>query len=57
MFEEDDSPEHLRAPSPWDGFVSTPPSAAGSLELHKPLRHGVPKLAPEIEEVRLLYIS
>ena len=50
----DEEYEHggQRAPSPWDGFMSTPPSEAGSLDVHKPLRSGVPKLAPEVEEVR-----
>ena len=56
MFGEDDS-DGVRAPSPWDGFMPTPPSEPGSLEAHKPLRNGVPKLAPEIEEVRLIHRS
>ncbi|KIP02758.1 hypothetical protein PHLGIDRAFT_41078, partial [Phlebiopsis gigantea 11061_1 CR5-6] len=54
MFGEDDS-DYLRAPSPWDGFLSTPPSEAGSLESQKVLRNGVPKLAPEIEEGNVEY--
>jgi hypothetical protein len=48
----DDEPDDLRAPSPWDDFISTPPSEAGSLEIQRPLKNRVPKLAPEVEEVR-----
>ena len=47
----DDDLDDARAPSPWDGFMSTPPSETGSLEAHQLTKHGIPKLAPEVEEV------
>ncbi|GJF00188.1 hypothetical protein PsYK624_164670 [Phanerochaete sordida] len=53
MFGDDE--ECLRALSPWDGFMSSTPSEVGSLEAHKPLRNGIPKLAPEVEEGNVEY--
>lgn len=50
MFGEDDT-ESLRAPSPWDSFLSSSPEPA-SLEKSQHLRQNVPKLVPEVEEVR-----
>ena len=52
MFGDDE--ECLRVPSPWDGFMPSTPSEVGSLEAHKPFKSGIPKLAPEVEEVCLI---
>lgn len=53
MFGDDE--ECFRAPSPWDGFISTTPSEVGSLEAQKSFKNGIPKLAPEVEEGNVEY--
>ncbi|KAF7800156.1 hypothetical protein EIP86_011402 [Pleurotus ostreatoroseus] len=55
MFGEDDT-DSLRAPSPWDSFLSSSPEPA-SLEKSQHLRQSVPKLVPEVEEVRLALLN
>ncbi|KAI0339350.1 hypothetical protein BDW22DRAFT_1336412 [Trametopsis cervina] len=47
--------ESSRVSSPWDPFLSSPPSEARSPEVHRHLHNGVPKLVPEIEEGNVEY--
>ncbi len=54
MFGEDDS-DNLRATSPWDPFLSSSPEAA-SLEKGQQMCQSIPKLMPEVEEVRFSLI-
>lgn len=50
MFREPKS-ESPRVPSPWDPFLPSPPSGC-SVDSLKHIHDGVPKLVPEVEEVR-----
>lgn len=52
MFGEYDEPENVRVPSPWDPFLPSPPTESSSLQSR---RTGIPKLAPEVEEVRYMH--
>lgn len=55
MFGEYES-ESPRVPSPWDPFLPSPPSEATTPETRTG-RTGIPKLAPEVEEVRPLLLG
>ncbi len=52
MFGEDYFDESPRAASPWDQFLPPPSTESSSLDTRKKQRNGIPKLVPEVEEVR-----
>ncbi|KAL4245952.1 hypothetical protein ABKN59_009553 [Abortiporus biennis] len=52
MFGENEV-ENPRAPSPWDPFLSSPPSGSSTPETRA--RTGIPKLTPEVEEGNVEY--
>jgi hypothetical protein len=43
---------NARAPSPWDKFSVSPSPRSEGLEIEMRRSDGIPKLAPEVEQVR-----